>query len=56
MVKFIKNQIVKQYNISKELGKEKYISYFINTTIYENYRNEVNELLRKEGYDYCIVD
>ncbi len=54
MAKFIKNQIVKQGNISKELGQAKYRAYFIDVEIYEIYKEEVDQLLIDEGYEFCI--
>lgn len=54
MIKFIKNQIIKQGKISVELGIAKYEAYFVNTNIYETYRLEVEKLLIEEGYDFCI--
>lgn len=55
MTGFIKNQIIKQGDISKEAGIAKYEAYFVNTTIYARYRDEVDRLLTEEGYDFCIV-
>lgn len=54
MTDFIKNQIIKQAKISTELGIEKYNAYFVNTHIYEKYRQEVEEKLIAEGYGEVI--
>lgn len=55
MENFIKNQIVRQANVSEELGKDKYTAYFINTSLYEKYRAGVDALLIEEGYGNCII-
>lgn len=51
---FIANQIIKQTRISKEKGQEKYNAYFVNTRLYESYRQGTNGILETEGYEDVI--
>lgn len=55
MVKFIKEQIIKQGKISKEAGQDKYNAYFVKTHLYEAYRTDVEAALIEEGYEFCIA-
>lgn len=55
MCMFIANQIKKQAKKSTELGREKYMAYFIKTRIYEDWRSGVDAILVAEGYEDCIV-
>lgn len=55
MSSFIAQQIINQANISIEKGKNKYRAYFINTTIYLKWKEDVDAILKVEGYEECIV-
>lgn len=55
MVTFIARMIKKQADISTERGQAKYRAYFIKTKLYENYREDVEVILRTDGYEDCIV-
>ena len=55
MSSFIAQQIMKQADNSIEKGKEKYRAYFINTTIYLKWKEDVDTILEVEGYKECIV-
>ena len=52
---FIAKMIMKQADISLENGKEKYRAYFVSTTIYEKWKDEVDAILKENGYSKCIV-
>lgn len=55
MSSFIAQQIIKQAKISTEKGKNKYRAYFIKTSIYMDWKEEVNSILELDGYADCIV-
>lgn len=55
MVAFIARMIERQAKISTEKGIAKYKAYFVNTKIYEDYRADVDTILRTDGYEECIV-
>lgn len=54
MVAFISNQIIKAQGNGK--GKDKYRAYFVKTRMYSAYRDEVDTVLRTDGYEDCIVE
>ena len=55
MSSFIAQQIIKQAKISTEKGQAKYRAYFIKTSIYLDWKEEVDSILEIEGYQDCIV-
>ena len=55
MSSFISQQIMKQADISTEKGQAKYRAYFIKTTIYLKWKEDVDTILEVEGYENCIV-
>ena len=55
MSSFIAQQIMKQADISTEKGQAKYRAYFIKTTIYLKWKEDVDTILEVEGYEDCIV-
>ena len=55
MATFIARQVMKQADKSIELGKEKYMAYFVKTSIYLKWRDEVDAILSADGYGGCIV-
>lgn len=55
MSTFIANMIMKQAVFSTEKGQEKYKAYFVNTTIYSKWKDDVDTILETEGYKDCIV-
>lgn len=55
MSSFIAQQIIKQAKISIENGQIKYRAYFIKTSIYLDWKEEVDSILEIEGYEDCIV-
>lgn len=57
MSSFIANRIKKEKdNYSLKQAQELYKSYFVNISIYEKWRNEVNSFLTVSGYSNCIVN
>lgn len=55
MVTFIARMISKQADISEEKGVAKYKAYFIKTKIYARYREDIDTILRTDGYENVIV-
>ena len=55
MEAFVARMIENQAKISVEKGQAKYRAYFVNTTIYANYRADVDTILETDGYESCIV-
>lgn len=55
MTTFIARMISKQADISEEKGIAKYKAYFIKTRIYARYRDDVDTILRTDGYENIIV-
>jgi len=55
MATFIASQIIKQAKVSTELGKEKYRAYFVNTSLYLAWKEDVDTILSTEGYAEVIV-
>lgn len=54
MTNFIAKRIEKPETL--EQRQEKYREYFINTFVYERYREAVDEKLTADGYGDCIVE
>ena len=55
MVAFIARMIEKQAEISTEKGTDKYKAYFVKTRLYKNYREDVDTILRTDGYENIII-
>ena len=55
MTEFIANRIIQAAKISTENGINKYKAYFVNTSLYEAWRADVNTILELEGCGACIV-
>lgn len=55
MSTFIASMIMKQADISEEKGQAKYRAYFVKTTLYLKWKEDVDTILETEGYDNCIV-
>lgn len=55
MVTFIANRIIAECQKSLEEGQVKYRAYFINTTIYARYQDDVDAILTQDGYADCII-
>jgi len=55
MTTFIAKQIEKKAKISLVEGQKLYKAYFINTTLYLDYKSDVDTILQTDGYGNCIV-
>ena len=55
MVTFIAKMIKRQADISVEKGIAKYKAYFVKTRLYAEYRDDVDTILRTDGYDEVII-
>ena len=55
MSTFIASMIMKQADISTEKGQAKYRAYFVKTTLYLKWKEDVDTILETEGYENCIV-
>ena len=53
MVNFIAKRIEKPETLEEQ--REKYADYFVNTNIYEKYKNDVDEKLIADGYGEVII-
>lgn len=56
MVEFIASRIEMQAETSTAKGIKKYKAYFVNTKIYKAYRDDVDTILRTDGYEDVIVE
>jgi len=56
MSPFIARQIEKAAKKSIEEGKAKYRAYFVKTRIYEDFRPDVDTILRTDGYEEVISE
>ena len=41
---------------SIEAGRNKYKAYFINTILYKNWKDDVDTILRTDGYEDIIIE
>lgn len=55
MSNFIASMIINQASISIEAGQAKYKAYFVDTTLYLKWQEDVNSILIEKGYEGCIV-
>lgn len=55
MSTFIARMIEQAANKSEEQGKAKYRAYFVATHIYANWKDDVDTILRTDGYEAVIV-
>ena len=55
MTTFIARMIMKEADKSVTLGQKKYRAYFINTTLYKNWKEDVDTILITDGYENIIV-
>ena len=55
MVTFIARMIKRQADVSIEKGIAKYKAYFVKTRLYAEYRDDVDTILRTDGYDEVII-
>lgn len=50
MSRFIATVIKRAADVSLEKGQEKYRAYFTNTSLYLNWKSEVDTMLEADGY------
>lgn len=55
MSTFISSMIEAAYDKSEDAGKAKYRAYFIRTTIYAKWKEDVDTILATDGYESAIV-
>ena len=55
MSAFIARAIEKKAKISIEEGQAKYRAYFVKTTLYLDWKEDVDAILEVDGYGDCIV-
>lgn len=55
MTPFIAKQIEKAAKKSIADGQAKYKAYFVKTEMYAEFREDVDTILRTDGYEDCIV-
>lgn len=56
VITFIARMIEQETDKSLEKGRDKYRAYFVNTRLYQNWRDEVNSILEVDGYADVIVE
>lgn len=56
MITFIADRIANAADKSLQQGQDKYRAYFVNTALYRKYQNDVNTILRTDGYADTIVE
>lgn len=55
MATFIAQMIEQQARISIEKGQAKYRAYFVRTSLYTKWQDDVNTILETDGFEDCIV-
>lgn len=55
MTTFIAMMIEREADKRLEQGQDKYRAYFVNTRLYEKWREEVNSILEVDGYKDVII-
>lgn len=56
MTTFIARRIIKEADKSTEAGQKKYRAYFVRTSLYKNWKEEVDTILKTDGYEEVIVE
>lgn len=56
MITFIAGRIMLDADKSINQGQDKYKAYFVNTSLYHKYQDDVDTTLRTDGYMEVIVD
>lgn len=55
MITFIAGRIILEREKSVESGQAKYSAYFVNTSLYLRYKQDVDNILKQDGLSDCIV-
>lgn len=56
MTTFIARMIMKEADKSTAAGQKKYRVYFVRTSMYKNWKEDVDTILKTDGYEDVIVD
>ena len=56
METFIASRIIEEAEKSVEAGQKKYSAYFVKTRLYKRWKDNVDTILKTDGYDEVIVD
>ena len=56
MTTFIARMIMKETDKSTEAGQKKYRAYFVRTNLYKNWKEDVDTILKTDGYEDVIVE
>lgn len=56
MTTFIASRIMEEADKSIEAGQKKYRAYFVRTSLYKNWKEDVDTILKTDGYEDVIVD
>lgn len=56
MTTFIARMIMKEADKSTAAGQKKYRAYFVRTSLYKNWKDDVDTILKTDGYDEIIVE
>ena len=52
---FIARMIMKEADKSTAAGQKKYRAYFVRTSLYKNWKEDVDTILKTDGYEDVIV-
>ena len=55
MTTFSARMIMKEADKSIAAGQKKYRAYFIKTSLYKNWKEDVDTILKTDGYEEVIV-
>ena len=56
MVTFMASRIIEEAEKSVEAGQKKYRAYFVKTRLYKRWKDNVDTILKTDGYDEVIVE
>lgn len=56
MTTFIARRIMEEDKKSIESGQKKYRAYFVRTSLYKNWKEDVDTILKTDGYETVIVE
>ena len=55
MTTFIARMIMKEADKSTAAGQKTYRAYFVRTSLYKNWKEDVDTILKTDGYEDVIV-
>ena len=56
MTTFIASRIMEESDKSIEAGQKKYRAYFVKTRLYKRWKDNVDTILKTDGYEDVIVE